>query len=73
MQCLSESDVQKALAIGQIEAGTLKKDVADRLGASTGIIIKWKQKFLPMGDIKDWTSSGRPKITTIEQDHYITG
>ena len=40
MPCVSESDVQKALATGQIEAGTRKKDVADRLGASTGIIIK---------------------------------
>ena len=65
------SNVQKARAIGQIEAGMLQKDVAERLGVSPGTITKWKQKFRATGDVKDRPRSGRPKITTEQQDRYI--
>ena len=65
------SNVQKARAIGQIEAGMLQKDVAERLGVSPGTITKWKQKFRATGEVKDRPRSGRPKIKTEQQDHYI--
>ena len=47
MPCVS--NVQKACAIGQIAAGMLQKDLAERLGVSPGNITKWKQKFRRRG------------------------
>ena len=65
------SNVQKARAIGQIQAGILQQVVAERLGVSPGTITKWKQKFQATGDVKDRPRTGRPKITTEQQDRYI--
>ena len=65
------SNVQKARAIGQIEAGMLQKDVAERLDVSPGTITKWKQTCQATGDVKDRPRSVRPKTTTEQQDRYI--
>ena len=55
------SNVEKARAIGQIEAGVPQKDVAALFGVSPGTISKWKAKFQETGDVKDRPRSGRPK------------
>jgi len=66
------SNVEKARAIGQIEAGVPQKDVAALFGVSPGTISKWKAKFQETGDVKDRPRSGRPKKTTEQEDHFIT-
>ena len=52
-----ENNVQKARAIGHIEAGMLRKDVAEKLGLSPGTITKWKNP--------------KQQERTLQQHHYI--
>lgn len=64
--------MDKARAIGQIQAGVPQKDVALLFGVSPSCISKLKYKYRATGDVKDRPRSGRPKVTTPQQDRYIS-
>ena len=66
------SPVDKARAIGQLEAGKSQTEVAATFGVTQGMISKLKTKFRLTGDVKDRPRSGRPKKTTPQQDRFIT-
>ena len=66
------SNLEKARAIGQVEAGVPQNQVAALFGVSPGTISKLKAKFCETGDIKDRPRSGRPKKTTPQEDRFIT-
>ena len=61
------SNLEKARAIGQVEAGVPQNQVAALFGVSPGrpTISKLKEKFRETGDVKDRPRSGRPKKTTL--------
>ena len=62
---------KRPVPLGKSKLGMLQKDSAERLGISPRTISKWKQKFRATGDVKDRPRSGRPKITTEQQDRSI--
>ena len=66
------SNLEKARAIGQVEAGVPQNQVAALFGVSPGTISKLKAKFRETGDAKDRPRSGRPKKTTPQEDRFIT-
>ena len=66
------SNLEKARAIGQVEAGVPQNQVAALFGVSPGTISKLKAKFRETGDVKDRPRSGRPKMTTPQEDRFIT-
>ena len=66
------SNLDKARAIGQLEAGVPQRQVAATFGVSEGMISKLKAKFRETGDVKDRPRSGRPRKTTAEEDRFIT-
>ena len=66
------SNVEKARAIGQIEAGTPQNEVAARFGVSPSTISRTLAKFRETGDVKDRPRSGRPKKTTQQEDRFLT-
>ena len=68
----SLSNLEKARAIGQVEAGVPQNQVAALFGVSPGTISKLKAKFRETGDVKDRPRSGRPKKTTPQEDRFIT-
>ncbi len=65
------SDLDKARAIGQLEAGLSQNQVAATFGVSHSMISKLKAKFRQTGDVKDRPRSGRPRKTTVAEDRYI--
>ena len=66
------SYLDKALAIGKVEAGVPENQVAALFGVSPGTISKLKAKFCQTGDVKDRPRSGRPRKTTPQEDRFIT-
>ena len=66
------TDLDKALAIGQLQAGVPQNQVAALFGVSPSTLSKLKAKFHIMGDVKDRPQSGRPKKTTPQEERFIT-
>ena len=62
------SNLDRARAIGQLEAGVKQSVVAARFGVGQSTISKLKTKFRNTGDVKDRPKSGRPRITTHRVD-----
>uniref|UniRef100_A0A8C5FPN4 Transposase Tc1-like domain-containing protein n=1 Tax=Gadus morhua TaxID=8049 RepID=A0A8C5FPN4_GADMO len=67
------TDLDRALAIGQLQAGVPQKNqVAALFGVRPSTLSKLKAKYHITGDVKDRSRSGRPKKTTPQEDHFIT-
>ena len=64
------SDVEKARAIRQIEAGISHNQVAN-FGVSRSAISKWKTNYHATDDVKDRPRSGRPWATTPQEDWFL--
>ncbi|KAM3870151.1 RNA helicase Mov10l1-like [Diretmus argenteus] len=64
--------LDKARAIGQLEAGVPVRRVAALFGVSPGTISKLRTKFRETGEVKDRPRSGRPKKTTSQEDRFLT-
>ena len=56
--------VEKARAIGQLQAGIHQSEVAQTFGVDQSTISRWRRKFRETGDVKDRPRNGRPSITT---------
>ena len=61
------TDLDKALAIGQLQAGVPQNQVAALFGVSPSTLSKLKAKFHITGDVTDRPQSGRPKKTTPQE------
>ena len=66
------TDLDRALAIGQLQAGVPQNQVAALFGVSPSTLSKLKAKFYITGDVKDRPRSGRPKNTIPQEDRFIT-
>lgn len=62
------TDLDRARAIGQLQAGVPQNQVAALFGVSPSTISKLKAKFHITGDVRDRPRSGRPKKTTPQED-----
>ncbi|KAL7837651.1 hypothetical protein SRHO_G00273620 [Serrasalmus rhombeus] len=70
MPCLT--DLDRAHAIGQLQAGVPQNQVAALFGVSPSTISKLKAKFHITGDVRDRLRSGHPKKTTPPEDRFLT-
>lgn len=62
---------QRARAVGMLEAGVNQREVARRMGCSQVTICKLRARFDETGSVKDRPRSGRPAVTTPNQDRHI--
>ena len=66
------TDLDRARAIGQLQAGVPQNQVTALFGVSPSTISKVKAKFHITGDVRDRPRSGRPKKTTPQEDRFLT-
>ena len=64
VKMLKLSSVDRARAIGHLEAGWKQQDVAVLFGASQSTISKLQLRYRDAHDVKDRPRGGRPRITT---------
>ena len=54
-----------------LEAGASTEDVAVQVGSSVQAVRSLRRRFVQTGSTEDLPHSGRPRVTTPAQDHYI--
>ena len=62
---------QRAIVIGQVQAGRLKQDVAQEFGVHIRTVTRLMNKFNNTVEVKDRPRSCRPKVTTAREDNFI--
>jgi len=65
------STEQRWSAIGMLESGMLPGEIALHFGCSTRTIVKLRRRHATTGTVDDHPRSGRPRVTTGNQDRYI--
>ena len=65
------TNMDRARAIGFLEAGWVQTDVAIHFGVSRLTISRLQARLRATGDVADRPRSGRPRVTTRRQDRYI--
>lgn len=62
---------QRLRAIGMLEAGRRQTEVAAEMGCTQSTICKLLARYTDTGVVRDRPRSGRPPVTTPNQDRYI--
>lgn len=62
---------QRMQAIGMVDAGLRHYDVANRFGVTRATITRLVTRYRTRGSAADVPRSGRPRVTTPEQDRHI--
>ena len=62
---------KRARAVGMLEAGMTQRQVAHRMGCCQSTIFKLADRYGETGTVKDRPRSGRPRVTTTNQDRNI--
>ena len=57
--------------IGMLETGASMEEVSLQVGSSVQALRSLKRRFVQTGITEDLPRSGRPRVTTPAQDHYI--
>lgn len=65
------SNLDRARALGHLNAGMPQNRVAQLFGVSLSTIKRLRRRFQETGDVKDRPRSGRPRVTTGQDDLYI--
>ena len=65
------SSVDRARAIGHVDAGWNQRDVAVLFGVSQSTISKLRLRYRDTHDVQDRPRSGRPRVTTDRVDRSI--
>lgn len=65
------SSIQRAIAVGQIQAGRDNVSIARDMNVHVTTIRRLKRKFEETGEVCDKPRSGRPRVTTVQQDNFI--
>ena len=58
-------------AVGMLEAGASKEDVAAQVRSSVQAVRSLRRRFVQTGSTEDLPRNGRPRVTTPAQDRYI--
>ena len=62
---------QRAIAIGQLQAGRREEDVAQRFGVHVKTIRRLLVRYQQTNDVKDRQRAGCPRITSRQDDTFI--
>ena len=65
------TDQQRGIAVGMLRARMKQREIARQLGCSQATISKLRRRFEETGSVRDRPRSGRPRITTPNQDRWI--
>ncbi|GFS74122.1 uncharacterized protein TNCV_3280781 [Trichonephila clavipes] len=57
--------------IGRLECGRTQLKVSEELGIAQSVISKLWQGFQDDGNVSRYYSTGRPRVTTLNEDRYI--
>ena len=57
--------------IGMLEVGASMEEVSVQIGSSVQALRSLRRRFVQNGIAEDLAHSGRPRVTTPGQDHYI--
>jgi transposase len=66
------SGFDRGRAIGWVQDGVPKREVARRLQVSMSVIVRLTQRFNATGSVQERPRTGRPKKTTQREDRYIS-
>ncbi|GFV06742.1 uncharacterized protein TNCV_1611551 [Trichonephila clavipes] len=64
-------DFLRARIIGRLECGRTQLEVSDELGIAQSVISRLWQRFQDDGKVSRYYSTGRPRLTTPNEDRYI--
>lgn len=65
------SDVDRGMALAWLRQGIALREVARRLAVSLSVIQRLRDRFANTGSVREPRRSGRPRMTTRQQDRYI--
>ncbi|GFT85738.1 HTH_Tnp_Tc3_2 domain-containing protein [Trichonephila clavipes] len=57
--------------IGRLERGCTQLEVSEGLGITQSVISKLWQRFQEDGNVSRCYSTGRPRVTTLNEDRYL--
>ncbi|GFW66094.1 uncharacterized protein TNCV_589201 [Trichonephila clavipes] len=57
--------------IGRVECGRTQLEVYEELGIAQSVIFRLRQRFQDDGNVSRCYSTGRPRVTTPNEDRYI--
>ncbi|GFT35865.1 uncharacterized protein TNCV_2154261 [Trichonephila clavipes] len=66
-------DFLRGRIIGRLECGRTQLEVSEELGITQSIISKLWQRFQDDSNMSRCYSTGRPQVTTPNEDQYIFG
>ncbi|UYV83336.1 hypothetical protein LAZ67_23000615 [Cordylochernes scorpioides] len=66
------SQEKKRQAIGRMEAGQSQAEVARWLGVTRSVVSKLWKKFQTTANVARTAEQGRPRVTTLNQDRYLS-
>ncbi|GFW04219.1 transposable element Tcb1 transposase [Trichonephila clavipes] len=64
-------DFLRARIIGRLECGRTQLEVSEELGIAQSVISRLWQRFQDDGNVSRCYSTGRPRVTTPNEDRYI--
>ncbi|GFX44045.1 transposable element Tcb1 transposase [Trichonephila clavipes] len=59
--------------IGRLECGRTQLEVSEELGIAQSVISRLWQRFQDDGNVSRYYSTGRPLVTTPNEDRYLAG
>ncbi|GFS50168.1 uncharacterized protein TNCV_2911 [Trichonephila clavipes] len=66
-------DFLRGRIIGRLECGRTQLEVSEELGIAQSVISRLWQRFQDDGNVSRCYSTGRPRVTTPNEDRYIFG
>ncbi|GBN22617.1 hypothetical protein AVEN_136787-1 [Araneus ventricosus] len=64
-------DFFRGRIIGRLECGRTQLEVSEELGIAQSVISRLWQRFQDYGNVSRCYSSGRPRVTTPNEDRYL--
>ncbi|GFX43425.1 uncharacterized protein TNCV_4874451 [Trichonephila clavipes] len=65
-------DLLRGRIIGRLECGSIQLEVSEELGIAQSVISRLWQRFQDDGNVSRCYSTGRPRVTTPNEDRYLT-
>jgi len=65
------SDADRGRALGWLQEGVTLREVGNRLGVTHSVIQRLRDRFNNTGSVQEPRRSGRPRLTTRRQDHFV--
>ncbi|GFU36262.1 transposable element Tcb1 transposase [Trichonephila clavipes] len=66
-------DFLRGRIIGRLKCGRTQLEASEELGIAQSVISRLWQRFQDDGNVSRCYSTGRPRVTTLNEDRYIFG